>query len=138
MANPILGTTLMAVPVTALYGAINSLLILGLGVNVTRLRAKHNIFRGDGGNAELQAAVRTHGNIVEHVPLVLLLLLIAELCGGSSMMLHIFGGALVVSRLFHALGYVRGVTAMQAPGAMLTYLLELALPIYLLILRPWG
>jgi uncharacterized membrane protein YecN with MAPEG domain len=138
MANPILGTTLMAVPVTALYGAISSLFILGLGVNVSRLRGKFNVFRGDGGHAELQGAIRAHGNSVEHVPLILLLLLVAELCGGSSMVLHIFGGALIVSRLLHAVGYIRNVQAIQIPGASLTYLLEIALPIYVLILRPWG
>ena len=138
MANPILGTTLMAVPVTALYGAINSLLILGLGVNVSRLRGKYNVFLGDGGHKDLAGAVRAHGNSVEHVPLILLLLLVAELCGGSSTVLHIFGGALVVSRLLHAVGFMRGVTAIQIPGASLTYLLEIALPIYVLILRPWS
>ena len=138
MANPILGSTLMAVPVTALYGALNALLILGLGVNVSRLRGKYNVFRGDGGHAELAGAIRAHGNTVEHVPLLLLLLLIAELCGGNSIVLHIFGGALIVARLLHAVGFMRGVQAIQIPGASLTYLLEVALPIYVLILRPWG
>ncbi|MFL5350616.1 MAG: MAPEG family protein [Hyalangium sp.] len=138
MANPILGTTLMAVPVTALYAALNSLVILGLGVNVSRLRGKYNVFLGDGGHKELAGAIRAHGNSVEHVPLLLLLLLAAELCGGSSIVLHIFGGAIILSRLFHAVGIMRGVQAIQIPGAVLTYLLEVALPLYLLILRPWG
>ena len=138
MANPILGTTLMAVPVTALYGAIGSLLILALGINVSRLRGKYNVFRGDGGHAELQNAVRAHGNVVEHMPLLLLLLLVAELCGGSSMMIHVFGGTLVVARVLHAVGFLRSKQAFSIPGAGLTYLLEAALPIYLLLLRPWG
>jgi hypothetical protein len=138
MANPILGTSLVAVPVTALYGAVSALLILGLGLNVSRLRGKYNTFRGDGGHAELIGAVRAHGNSVEHVPLLLVLLLAAELCGGSSTVLHIFGGALVVSRLLHAVGVLRAVQPIQIPGALSTYALEAALPIYLLILRPWG
>jgi uncharacterized membrane protein YecN with MAPEG domain len=138
MANPILGTTLMSVPVTALYGALSALLTLGLGLNVSRLRGKFNVFRGDGGHAELQGAIRAHGNIVEHVPLLVLLLLVAELCGGNSTVLHIFGGALVVARVLHAVGLIRGAQALQIPGALTTYALEAALPVYVLMLRPWS
>ncbi|WP_224247751.1 MAPEG family protein [Hyalangium gracile] len=138
MANPILGTTLLAVPATALYGALCGLLILALGLNVSRVRGKHNLFRGDGGHPELQAAIRAHGNAVEHVPLLLVLLLVAELCGGNSTLLHVFGGALIVARLLHAVGLIRGVSAIQIPGALTTYALEAALPVYVLILRPWG
>lgn len=138
MANPILGTTLVAVPVTALYGALNALLVAALAVNVSRVRGKYKVFRGDGGHAELQGAIRAHGNNVEHVPLILLLLLIAELCGGSSVALHIVGGALLVSRVLHAFGLTRGLAAIQIPGALLTYALEVGLPLYVLWLRPWG
>jgi uncharacterized protein len=138
MANPIFGTTLMTVPVTALYGALSALLTLGLGLNVSRLRGKYNIFRGDGGHADLQGAIRAHGNIVEHVPMLVLLLLVAELCGGNSTVLHIFGGALVVGRVLHAVGLIRGAQALQLPGALTTYALEAAIPIYVLILRPWS
>lgn len=138
MANPILGTTLMAVPVTALYGALAALLTLALGLNVSRLRGKFNVFRGDGGHAELQGAIRAHGNAVEHLPMLVILLLIAELCGGNSTVLHIFGGALIVARVLHAVGLIRGVQAVQIPGALTTYLLEAAIPVYVLILRPWG
>jgi uncharacterized membrane protein YecN with MAPEG domain len=138
MANPILGTALMAVPVTALYGALNALLTLALGLNISRLRNKYQLFRGDGGHADLAGAVRAHGNNIEHVPLILILLLTAELSGGASIVLHIFGGALFVSRLIHAVGLIQASKALHFPGAIFTYLLELALPIYLLILRPWS
>jgi hypothetical protein len=138
MANPILGTTLVAVPVTALYGALSALLLVALGMNVSRLRGKYQVFRGDGGHDELQSAIRVHGNNAEHIPLVLILLLVAELCGGSSVTLHVFGGALVVARLLHALGLTRRLTAAQVPGALGTYLIEAGLAGYALWLRPWG
>ncbi|HVG58285.1 MAG TPA: MAPEG family protein [Hyalangium sp.] len=138
MANPLLGTALMAVPVTALYGAINALVTLALGLNISRLRGKYNQPRGDGGHAELSSAMRAHGNNTEHVPLLMVLLLAAELSGGSSTVLHIFGGVLVVARILHAVGMYQGKRALTAPGATLTYVLEAALPIYLLILRPWS
>ncbi|WP_147443702.1 MAPEG family protein [Corallococcus sicarius] len=137
MADPMLGMTLLAVPVTSLYGALNAFLTLGLGVNVSRVRTKLNVFRGDGGNAGLIAAIRAHGNNVEHVPLALILLLLAELCGGNSVALHVFGGALLVGRLGHAFGMLKN-SPVQAAGALLTLLVQLGLAGYVLFLRPWG
>ena len=54
------------------------------------------------------------------------------------MVLHIFGGALIVSRLLHAVGFIRGRAGRADSGALTTYALEVAIPIYVLILRPWG
>jgi hypothetical protein len=138
MANPILGTGLGAVPATALYGGLNALLTLALAVNVSRVRGKYNTFRGDGGHAELQSAIRAHGNNVEHVPLTILLLLIAELCGGNSMALHVLGGAFLVARILHPVGLMRNLSAVQIPGALGTYLIQAVLAGYTLWLRPWG
>jgi hypothetical protein len=131
------GTTLLAVPITALYGALNALLTVGLSMNVSRLRGKYQVFRGDGGHAELQSAIRAPGNNVEHVPLALLLLLIAELCGGSSVALHVFGGALLFARLAHSYGLMRA-SRVQVVGALLTLLVQVGLAGYALWLRPWG
>jgi uncharacterized membrane protein YecN with MAPEG domain len=138
MANPILGTGLGSVPVTALYGALNALLAVGLAVNVSRVRGKYNVFRGDGGHAELQGAIRAHGNNSEHVPLAVLMLLIAELCGGSSLMLHVLGGAFLVARILHPLGMMKNIAPAQIVGAVGSYLLQAALAGYVLYLRPWG
>ena len=138
MANPILGTAVMAVPVTALYGALTLLLVVGLGLNVSRLRGKYQVFRGDGGHKELALASRAHGNLVEHAPMIVLMLLIAELCGGNSTVLQIFGVALLVARLSHALGFLTGRMLAGIAGATLTYAVELGLAIYVLVLRPWS
>ncbi|QSQ25167.1 MAPEG family protein [Pyxidicoccus parkwayensis] len=137
MTNTLLGTTLLAVPVTALYGALNAFLTVGLSINVSRVRGKHNVFRGDGGHADLIAAIRAHGNNVENVPLALILLLAAELCGGSSTALHAFGGALLVARLAHAFGLLKA-SKVQVVGALLNQVVQVGLAGYLLWLRPWG
>jgi uncharacterized membrane protein YecN with MAPEG domain len=138
MANPLLGTGLGSVPVTALYGGVTALITTALAMNVSRTRGKHQTFRGDGGVAELQGAIRAHGNAAEHVPLTILLLLMAELCGGSSTVLHVLGGAFLVARILHPLGYMRNVSALQIAGALGTYLTQVALAGYTLYLRPWG
>lgn len=137
MTSPLLGTSLFLVPVTSLYAALNAFLTLALGVNVSRVRTQHKVFRGDGGHAGLGAAIRAHGNNAEHVPLALILLLVAELGGGNSTALHVFGGALLVARLAHAFGMLRG-SPVQAVGALLTLVVQLGLAVYALWLRPWG
>ncbi|MGE6757341.1 MAPEG family protein [Corallococcus interemptor] len=136
MTNPLLGT-ISLVPVTSLYAALNAFLTLGLGLNVSRVRTKLQIFRGDGGNPGLVSAIRAHGNNAEHVPLALLLLLLAELSDGNSTALHVFGGALLVARLAHAFGMLRG-SPVQAVGATLTLAVQLGLAGWILWLRPWG
>ncbi len=138
MSNPILGTAVMSVPITALYGALTMLLVVGLGLNVSRVRGKHKVFHGDGGNKTVAMASRAHGNLVEHAPMILLLMLVAELCGGTSTMLHVFGASLLVARLLHAFGLLAARMFGSLVGATLTYVLELGIAIYVLTLRPWS
>lgn len=52
----------------------------------------------------LLVAVRAHANNAEFVPLATVGLLLAELCGGSSLWLHVLGGSLFASRVAHAVG----------------------------------
>ncbi|RKH31836.1 hypothetical protein D7Y13_10785 [Corallococcus praedator] len=137
MTNPLLGTHLFAVPVTALYAAFNVFLTMGLSINVSRVRGRYNLWRGDGGHADLIAAIRAHGNNVENVPLALLLLLVTELCGGNSMALHAFGGALLVARGAHAFGLIAA-SRVQMVGSLMTLGVQLGLAGYMLWLRPWG
>ncbi|RKI61658.1 hypothetical protein D7X55_22940 [Corallococcus sp. AB049A] len=136
LTTPLLGT-LSLVPVTSLYAALNALLTLVLSANVSRVRTKHKVFRGDGGHAGLSAAIRAHGNNIEQVPVTLILLLLAELSGGNSTALHVFGGALLVARLAHAFGMLR-THSIQAVGAVLTMVVQLGLSVWVLWLRPWG
>ena len=137
MANTLLGTTLLAVPITALYGALNAFVTVGLSLNVSRVRGKYNVWRGDGGHADLIAAIRAHGNNVENVPLALILLLAAELCGGNTTALHVFGGALLAARLAHAFGLIKA-SRIQVVGALSNQAVLVGLAGYLLWLRPWG
>jgi uncharacterized membrane protein YecN with MAPEG domain len=59
---------------------------------------------GHGDSDKLLLAARIHANNAEFVPLGIVMLLLAELCAGSSMMLHALGGALLLSRVFHMIG----------------------------------
>ncbi len=92
------------VPITALYGALLTLVAIVLTPFVGQARLAAGVSLGDGGQANLLVAMRRHANFTEHVPLVLLLLLILELNGAGPVLLHCLGLALLVSRIIHPFG----------------------------------
>ena len=92
--------------VTPLYAALLGLLLLALGLAVVRLRRKHGVPTGDGGNATLARAMRVQANFVEYVPLTLLLLFMLEMSRQPAWALHLLGAALFIGRLLHAWGYL--------------------------------
>ncbi len=72
----------MVIEITALYAA---LLVAVLVFLTTRIGVKHATTRIsilDGGDKRLAVEMRRHGNFVEHVPLLILLMAIVEVNGG--------------------------------------------------------
>ena len=68
----------------ALWTGANVLLLLTLGLLVTRVRIKVGAPVGTGDDAVLERAVRAHGNNAEYVPATLLLLFLAGATGLST------------------------------------------------------
>ncbi len=99
------------VPITALYTGLLALLLLVLALRVIRLRWKLRVGIGDGGDKSMSKAIRVHGNATEHVPIALLLLLVAELGHAGPTLLHACGIVLVVARILHAWGLGRSIGA---------------------------
>jgi uncharacterized protein len=127
---------LHAVPITALYAALNALLNVALAIQIIRLRLTERVSLGTGESKKLLHAVRMHGNNSEYVPLALLMLLICELCGGKSMPLHLFGGLLFIGRILHVVGIPRRPpNPFRAGGVMLTLSVIAAASGYALFLR---
>ncbi len=96
--------TIGGLPITGLYAGILGLFVIPLSIHVVlnRYRAKIGIF--DGGDEQLGKAIRVHGNFTEHVPLALIVMILAELNDGSQEMMHSLGLLLVGSRMFHVYG----------------------------------
>jgi hypothetical protein len=90
--------------ITSIYASLLALLIVRLSLAVIKLRRKNRVSVGDGGNEELQLAIRAHANAVEYVPISLILLLMLELNGAPKILVHIFGATLLVGRILHAMG----------------------------------
>ena len=91
--------------VTLLFAALHVLMLLALLVPISRHRHRHRISMGDGGDPALQRKIRVHANFIEYVPLALLMLALLELGGLWQPLLWLFGGALLLARVMHAVGF---------------------------------
>lgn len=119
----------MGAPTTGLYAALYLILIIGLSLRVVLLRRRLRVGIGDGGHVELAQAIRVHANALEVPPLVLLLMLLAELGGAAPIAMYIAGAALLVGRALHVVGLSRhrGTSFGRFWGTGLTWLTGLAM-----------
>jgi uncharacterized membrane protein YecN with MAPEG domain len=125
----------ISLPVSTLYGGLNALLVIALGVSVTRLRVATRALAGDPQPKELTLPVRAHGNAAEWVPLGLVLLLVLELSGaGSRFTLHLTGGSFLIARVLHAVGFYTK-SKLSVAGAALNYLVLLVMSVWAVVLR---
>lgn len=132
----------MGIPtVTALYGSLNAMFNIALAGMVVRHRGKSGVSLGEGspeqkGVKELALAIRIHANNAEFVPLAIVMMLLAELCGGSPFVLHIAGGVLLLSRVLHVIGMPRPApNVFRVAGVAGTWGLICALAAWTLVLR---
>ena len=119
----------MAIPITALYAALLAAVLVWLLVRLGLVRGKAGVSMLDGGNADLLLEMRRHGNFVEHVPLLLVLMAVIEVNGGSPVFLHAAGIAFLICRIAHPFGlrHDQVQTPMRLLGAGGTFLLTIAL-----------
>ena len=90
--------------ITALYAGVLAILIVVLANRVSAVRRSAAVSLGDGGNELLVRRIRVHGNATENIPIGLLIMLVLELNGSSSALLHGLGASLTVGRLAHVQG----------------------------------
>lgn len=93
------------VPITLTYGAVLGLMMAVLSIRVPIRRGILDVPFGDGGDVPLATRIRAFGNFVEYVPMIVLLMALAEVSGAAPGVLHASGTGLVLSRLVHALAY---------------------------------
>jgi len=125
-----------AVPVIALYGSLNAILNIYLANRVSGQRRSSKVSVGIGDSKDLELAVRMHGNNAEFVPLALVMLLIAELMGGSSAVLHILGGSLFTARVLHAVGLpMKAPNPARVIGTAVTWLTVVGTSVWILVMR---
>ena len=123
--------------ITALYLAALALLYVGLAIQVARLRQRDRAAFGDNGSRELRCAIRVHGNFVEYVPVITLMVAMLEMSGLPAMQVHLLMGALVLSRLLHPLGMYAAPNTLQfrigrVGGITVTFVLLIACAVMIL------
>ena len=121
------------VPITGLYAGLFGLIVLALSFRVSMIRKNNKVGLGTGDNAKVQLAMRAHGNAIEYIPILLIMLATYELNGGISSIAHGFGIALIVVRLAHAIGFSEGTSLGRYWGAVGTYLLLGVMAVFNLI-----
>ncbi len=126
----------MSVPIVALYGGLNAIFNIVLATRVSGARRASKTSIGLGSDQALLVANRAHGNNAEFVPLALVMLLICELQGGSSTILHVMGGVLLTARVLHVIGLPRPAPNVpRVAGTTMTSLTIVAAAVYAILLR---
>ena len=108
---------------TPVFAALLALILLFLSLSVIKLRISKKVSLGDGGDPDLQVAIRTHANFTEYVPMSLLLLWFVEAFTYSSNFTFILGCILVVARLAHIIGmhHPKDFMILRQLGVVATY-----------------
>ncbi len=107
--------------ISGIYAALFALMQVFLTLRIVKARSINKVSLGDGGHEELMRKIRGHGNFVETVPMVLILMLIAELSGAPLWCIHVLGLLMIAARAMHYIGMTKG-TRHRVHGVQLTVL----------------
>jgi uncharacterized membrane protein YecN with MAPEG domain len=129
--------------ITAFYLAILALLYAVLSLRVVRLRRSNKAAFSDGGSTALRNAIRAHGNFMEYVPIITLMVAMIEMSGAPALRIHLLMGALVLSRLLHPVGMSAAPGSLRfqvgrVGGIVLTIGLLIACALTILSRLPWA
>ena len=119
-------------PVFFVCAGLLGLLAVSLTVSVGRLRMQKKIYLGDGGDPEMLAAIRAHGNFMEYVPLCLALIYFASDYYGY-WPIAITSLVLLLSRVLHAgglLGLIPLGRTIGASGTVIVLAVASAMCVY--------
>lgn len=93
--------------IAAAYAGLLGLIFLVLTVRVVTRRAAVKATLGTGGDSLLERRIRAHGNFIEFVPLVLILMILLEMQNVSIWIVHLVGVCLVAGRVIHSVNISR-------------------------------
>jgi hypothetical protein len=91
-------------PVAMATTGAAAILNFWLATRVGQVRRATKISVGDGGNPQLIARMRAQLNFAEYTPVVLILIALIELAGGTHLWLWGVAAAYVIGRVCHAFG----------------------------------
>jgi uncharacterized protein len=114
---------------SALIAGILIILQMGLMLSVVLARRRKLQSIGDGGNPELLAAIRRHGNFAENAAIFVAGFALLEILGGDRTPIMTMGAAFVVGRVSHVMGLSMKNTlnAFRIAGVTITVFVGVAL-----------
>lgn len=115
-----------AFPITSVFAAAAAIFLVLLSFPIANRRRKTQLSLGDGGDEGMQRMIRTQGNFIEYVPLILIGMALAEAGGAPAQYLWAIGGGAAAGRVLHAFGILRNTVPPRALGMILTFLALLA------------
>ncbi|MGB0409998.1 MAG: MAPEG family protein [Pikeienuella sp.] len=112
---------------TAFYAGLLALIYLWLTARVIRKRRGDLISHGDGDDAAFAKVIRGQANAAEQMPIIIIMLALAEMLGAPTLALHVLGVMIVVGRLLHGLHFNGMGPFIYRPIGMALTLLVLAI-----------
>jgi uncharacterized protein len=94
----------VTLPVTAFVAAICAIMLLVTAIDTVRQRMQLRVPFGDGADQKLISASRSHGNLAEHAPIVILLLAFLEMSNANHIALMSIGALFLAGRVSHIVG----------------------------------
>jgi len=94
----------VALPITTTLAAVLALILIWLAWATIALRFKTRSTIGDGGNDDLQRAIRGHGNFIEYAPLALILIALLEYQNAPDSLVITLASVFAAARLAHPIG----------------------------------
>ena len=91
-------------PVTSIFVAAAATWLIALSVLAMLTRRKQKISVGTGNNPSMERAMRAQANAAEYLPMMGLLMGLAETQGAPQWALMALGGATILGRFSHAFG----------------------------------
>jgi uncharacterized protein len=122
----------MPLPITAFVAAVCALMLLITAIDTVRQRLRLKVAFGDGGDRKLTSASRSHGNLAEHAPIVIILIGLLEAVRANHMILMSIGAVFLIGRVAHIIGLYTSSEPGKAPvprqiGVIVTWLTLLVL-----------
>ena len=117
-----------------LWLGLNTLLMLVLALNVTRMRFK--VGAEPSAEPALERAIRAHGNNIEYVPIIMIGIGVLAVIGYGATWIHTLGGVLLLGRLAHAHGIQQdsgGIPPTRVAGNFMTWVVMLVVSIALVL-----
>ena len=121
---------------TGVCAGILGLMQIVLSIRVARQRHRTLTNVDMTAEGEMGRRIRARGNFSENVPVSLILLALSELAYGSSPMIGVIAGMLVLARFSHAWAMARGWRTARVAGTAGTFTV-IGVCAMLRIARPW-